>query len=182
MNVVHNSLYEKLLTGKYLVDFPESYFGRVEHSDGALIMQSSRWLRTNNLETYYEWVIPFDKNLNVIEDYQNGYFALHQYMTIMCIRARQNNQCIADVHGIFDMSSQAFTEIYIDENGNTKNSNMTPSSTFRWRGGGDAMVKDNNKKIVRKIVPVSKPIDSAEIFGSVLSNIREKNIILPSAI
>ena len=37
-------------------------------------MQSSRWLRTNNLETYYEWVIPFDKNLNMIEDFQNGYF------------------------------------------------------------------------------------------------------------
>ena len=181
MNIVTNSLYEKLYTGKALVEFPTDYFGRLEHSDGSLIMQSSRWLRTNNLETYYEWVIPFDKNLNMIEDFQNGYFALHQYMTIMCIRSRQNNQCAAEVHGIYDMTSQAFTEIYIDENGNTKNTSITPSSTYRWRNG-DAMVKTNNQKLIRKIIPVSKPIDSAEIFGSTLSNIREKNLTLPSVI
>lgn len=181
MNIIPNSLYEKLLTGKYYAEFPEDYFGKIERFDGKLSMESCRWLRVNNLETYYEWVIPFDKNLNIIEDYNNGFITLHPNMVIMCLRSRQNNQCSVEVSGIYDMSSQSFTDLYIDESGNSQKTNLVPSSTYRW-SGGEAMVRNNNKKLVRKIVPVSKSIDSAEIFGATLNAVRDRSIVLPNII
>lgn len=182
MDLIPNSLYAKFLNGQYLTEFPEEYFGEIMHEEGYICMPAHRWLKTNKLETYYEWIIPFDKNLNMIEDFNNGVIKLNQNMTIMVLRSRQNNACTADVFGIYDLASEAYTEVYIDEiKGIITSNTVRPSNTYRWRNG-DSMVKDNTSKIVRKKIPVSKGIDTAEIFSSVLSNVREMNIQLPSAI
>ena len=188
MNMESNpsSLYRKLTDGRALTEFPEEYFAPVEWMSGKPVIRTCRRKKTNILKSFYEWTIFLTRNYEVVPDYMNRLAVFYPNFYMMRFRSRQNNLLDIEIDSIYDLTSTAYTPIYIDsETMQESKKNATailPSPDYRWGGTKVATVRQENNEIVRKVVPVSLTLESSKSFGIIYDDIKNGRIQLPEVI
>lgn len=182
MNANPESLYARLTDGRYLREFPEDFFAPVQWCDGRPMIETCRRKKVNLLESFYEWTIFFTGSMELVPDYLNKVATFYPTFYMMRLRSRQNNLLDIEIDSIYNLASSAFTPIYIDVNTNQESPNgmMTlPSSDYRWGGTKVAAVQQENKEVVRKIIPVSLDLNYNKTFGVVFDDIKKGRVSLP---
>lgn len=180
--VGYNSLYQKLMDGRYVREFPDDFFGPVKFQDGHIVMDTVRWKKINLLEAYYEWTIPFTRRFEIVPDYMNGLCKMHPDWYIVRIISRQKEHVTISYDGIYDLSSSSYSEVYIDvESGSQVAApKYKPSPSYRWTGG-DPIIREQPNNIITKIVPITLNEKDYPVFASLIERINTGVIKLPRA-
>lgn len=187
MNMDSNpsSLYRKLTDGRALSEFPEEFFAPVEWVSGKPTIRTCRRKKTNILESFYEWTLFLTRDCVVVPDYLNRIAVFYPDFYMMRFRSRQNNLLDIEIDSIYDLTSTAYTPIYIDtetyqesKNGST----ILPSPEYRWGGTKVATVRTEEPNVVRKLIPVSLTLETNKSFGVVYDDVKNGRIKLPEVL
>ena len=180
--VGYNSLYQKLMDGRYMREFPDEFFGPVTFQEGNIVMDTVRWKKVNMIEAYYEWILPFTRKFELVPDYMNGLCRFRPDWYIVRIISRQKEHVTTSFDGIYDLTSSSYCEVYIDAESGSQVAapKYKPSPSYRW-SGGDPIIREQPNNIITKIVPITLNDKDYPVFHSLLEKINAGTIKLPRA-
>lgn len=180
--VAYNSLYQKLMDGRHLRDFPENFFEPITtYQDGYIVVPTVRWKRVTAIEAYYEWTLPYTRKYELVPDYMNGYCKLYPDWYIVRVISAQREHVTMSLDGIYDLSSSTYSEVYIDsESGSPVAApKYKPSPSYKW-SGGDPIIREQPANILTKMVPMSLGERDYPAFASIIEKINQGIIKLPA--